>query len=404
MVTSPLGATRTECRRERSAVRLSGASTAGSDRPTSGRSPAQAPSTSWRPIGRVTQALRAPEEVVDVGGGALGVLERAVVVGVGRPDVDPVAPGDDEHRPPVAGDGQHGGDVEGRPPGRQGDVHALGRADGPGVDTLVEGPELVGPHPGGVDHHAGPDLDRPAGEPVGEDGAADPPAGPHQPGGLHPVDGHRPQRGGGLGHRQREAGVVDPGVVIQETGGEAAPVEVRHELERLPLRQALVQLADPGPAGGVVHPQGGPDPPGVGPGPGLPGHSRRVRLALRTLRGLGEHRDEEGEGLDEVGGQAQEALPFGQRLVDQAELLLLEVAEPAVDELRRPRRRTGGEVAPLDERRPQAPPGGVEGHPGAGDAAPDDEHVEGLRAQSLEVQLPLPGVEVHRWRMLVTGG
>src|SRR5581483_6982074 len=86
------------------------------------------------------------EEVVDVGGGALRVVERAVVVGVGGADVDPVAPGDDEHRPPVAGHRQDGGDVEGRPAVGEGDVHALGRADRLRVDALVEGPQLVGPH------------------------------------------------------------------------------------------------------------------------------------------------------------------------------------------------------------------------------------------------------------------
>ena len=88
--------------------------------PTSGRRPAQAPSTSWRPTGFGEPGVEGAEQVVDVGGGALRVLERAVVVGVGRADVDPVAPGDDEHRAPVAGDRQDGGDVEGRPPGRAG--------------------------------------------------------------------------------------------------------------------------------------------------------------------------------------------------------------------------------------------------------------------------------------------
>ena len=205
------------------------------------------------------------------------------------------------------------------------------------------------------------------------------PLGPQQAGGLHPVDGHRPERGGGLGHGQGEAGVVDPGVVVEEPGGQAAPVEVGHELEGLPLRQPLVQLADPGAAGGVVHPQGGADPPGVGPGPGLAGHAG------------GEDRDEEGEGLDEVGGEAEQPLAFGQRLVDEAELLLLEVAQAAVDELGGARRRAGGEVAPLDEGRPQPPPGGVEGDAGAGDPAADDEQVEGLRAEALEVPAPAVG-------------
>jgi len=95
-------------------------------------------------------------------------------------------------------------------------------------------------------------------------------------------------------------------------------------------------------------------------------------------------------------------LALGQGLVDEAELLLLEVPQTAVDELGRAGRRAGGEVAPLHQGRPQAPTGGVERHAGAGDAAPDDEQVEGLRGQALEVLPPLAGVEVHRGRAGVT--
>jgi hypothetical protein len=269
---------------------------------------------------------------------------------------------------------------------------ALGGTDRPGVRPLVEGPELVGPHPGGVDHHGRPGFDFPAADPVGQSGARDLATLPEQAGGLHPVHRHGPQGGGGLGHGEGEAGVVDPGVVVQEAGGQAPAVEIGHELEGLPLRQPLVQLPDAGAAGGVVHPQGGADSPGVGPGPGP------------TCRPASEYRDEEGEGLDQVGGEAEQSLSLGQRLVDQPELLLLEVPQPAVDQLRGSGRRAGGEVAPLDEGRPQAPAGGVEGDTGTGDPAADHEHVEGLRGQSLEVPLPLAGVEVHCLRMLVTGG
>ena len=52
-----------------------------------------------------------------------------------------------------------------------------------------------------------------------------------------------------------------------------------------------------------------------------------------------------------------------------------------MDQLRALRRRARGEVVPLDERGAQAPAGGVERHAGAGDAAADDEHVEGSSAR-----------------------
>src|SRR5207248_4063135 len=114
----------------------------------------------------------------------------------------------------------------------------------------------------------------------------------------------------------------------------------------------------------------------------------------------GEHRDQERERLDEVGGETEEPLSFGQRLVDEAELLLLEVAQPAVDELGGAGRRPGGEVTPFHKGRPQTPARGVEGDAGTGDAAANDEQVEGLGGEAVEVLLPLAGVEVHRPRML----
>ena len=59
--------------------------------------------------------------------------------------------------------------------------------------------------------------------------------------------------------------------------------------------------------------------------------------------------------MHEVRRVAERDLALGQRLADEAELLLLEVADPAVHELRRARRRADGEVAPLDQGGAQAP-------------------------------------------------
>ena len=99
------------------------------------------------------------EEVVDVLGRAGRVVERSLVVGVGRAEIDEVGlgPRHDEDGAPVLGDGDDGGDVAGQPIGRHGDVHALGRTDGVRVRALVEGPHVVGPDAGGVDHDPGPD-------------------------------------------------------------------------------------------------------------------------------------------------------------------------------------------------------------------------------------------------------
>ena len=69
-------------------------------------------------------------------------------------------------------------------------------------------------------------------------------------------------------------------------------------------------------------------------------------------------------------------LALVQRLVDEPDLALLQVAQAAVDELRRLRRRARGEVVALDQRGAQTAGGGVERGAGAGDAAADDQHVE----------------------------
>ena len=115
--------------------------------------------------------------------------------------------------------------------------------------------------------------------------------------------------------------------------------------------------------------------------------------ARATLRGisavLGEDRDHERQQLDEVRRVAAQPLALVERLVDEADVALLQVAQAAVDELGALRRRAAGEVVALDERRAQAPRGGVEGDAGAGDAAADDEHVERLGGEALEHRVAL---------------
>ena len=91
----------------------------------------------------------------------------------------------------------------------------------------------------------------------------------------------------------------------------------------------------------------------------------------------------------EPGGEQAALL---QRLVDQAEIELLEVAQAAVDELARARRRARGQVARLDQGDRQPAGGGVERRAGAGDAAADDDDVEALPAQPAQVgRAPLRG-------------
>ena len=114
-------------------------------------------------------------------------------------------------------------------------------------------------------------------------------------------------------------------------------------------------------AGEVVHPQRAAERPG----------DLRVDQAVAA-----EHRDEEREHPHEVRRVAQRALALVEGVVDEPDLLLLQVAQAAVHELRRLRRRAAREVVPLDERGAQTPRRGVEGDAAAGDPAADDEDVE----------------------------
>ena len=135
-------------------------------------------------------------------------------------------------------------------------------------------------------------------------------------------------------------------------------------------------LADAQPAGEVVHPQGA---------------AQRAGEPAVDQPVLREHRDEERQDAHEVRRVAQRDLALGEVLVDEPELALLQVAEPAVHELRALRRRARREVVALDERGAQAPARGVERDPGAGDAAADDEHVELLVRQPCERLRPVEG-------------
>jgi hypothetical protein len=69
---------------------------------------------------------------------------------------------------------------------------------------------------------------------------------------------------------------------------------------------------------------------------------------------------------------------------NEAQVEVLQVAQPAVDELARPRRGADRVVAALDQGDRVAAARGVEGDAGAGDPAADHEHVERLARQRLE--------------------
>src|SRR5215208_2377276 len=75
--------------------------------------------------------------------------------------------------------------------------------------------------------------------------------------------------------------------------------------------------------------------------------------------------NQEAERLDQMLRDVQYGLSIPQRLSYERELVVLQVAQAAVDQTRRPLRRPAGDVALVQEQHPQAPHRGVTGYAGA---------------------------------------
>ena len=149
-----------------------------------------------------------------------------------------------------------------------------------------------------------------------------------------------PYGGRGAGHGQRQPGVVGLRVPVEEGGHQPVRAQVREVGQGLGGVDALVPLADAHPAGQVVEPQ-----------------RRRVGLgdALDTTPSRPNSGIRKGRGWTRWGALRQQPLAFVEGLVDQAVLALLQIAQPAVDQLRRLRRGARREVPGLDQRGSQAP-------------------------------------------------
>ena len=164
---------------------------------------------------------------------------------------------------------------------------------------------------------------------------------------------HRAARRGVAGVQHHEPGVVDPAVGVFEGLDEA-------RLQRLARRVAAeVEGAgagqDPPAAEVVVDRQAEAEQPG-GPEAGVV-------------------RQHEAQRPGDVRRARKQHLALDQRLADQPELVVFEVAQAAVDELGRARRGGAGEIALLEEHDLQAAAGGVARDAAAVDAAADDREV-----------------------------
>ena len=176
-----------------------------------------------------------------------------------------------------------------------------------------------------------------------------------------------------------KAGIVDPAVGIFE----AARVLIQ---QRRPFRvTAQVERAGPGqflaPAEVVVQKQAQPHQPG--------------RAVLRRMRQHEAHRP------DDMRGRCHQDLTLDQRLAHQAELVIFQIAQPAMDQLAGAGGRPLGQIVLFAQHHRQAAPGRVAGHAGAVDAAADHEKVDQFgggrhltllsRAAARRPMRPMPG-------------
>ena len=254
---------------------------------------------------------------------------------------------------------------------------------------------LVGPDPGGVDDDLGADLDLALALQVAHARADDRVALAQEAGDLGAGRDVGAVVGGGAGDRHHQPRVVDLAVVVADRAVQVVGPDVRRHPRQLlaedvlVLRHAHVVLA--GHRHAVVERDAGAD---VGP---LPRVLERV---------------EERHGAYEVGREPrQQQAALLERLLDQREVEHLEVAQAAVDQLGRARRRAGGEVALLDQADLEAARDGVERRTDADDPAADDEDVELTGPELLERVGALVGVEglgdahaVRAWVVHVTAG
>ena len=188
---------------------------------------------------------------------------------------------------------------------------------------------------------------------------------------------HRAVMRGGAGHRHGVPGVVDDGVVVADAADQRAALQARAQPQRAGAGQMLLRRNGFRAAEAVVE--------------------EDARRDVRAFPPAVGQREQERQRLDQMRRQpGQRQLPLVQRLAHQPEFQLLEVAQAAVEHLRRPARRARGEVARLDQRHLEPAGGGVQRAPGTHHAAADDHDVELLGAE------PLPGrralLRVPAWK------
>ena len=325
----------------------------------------------------------------------MGAVEVALVVVVGRSQQRAPEPGQGEDRAPAAGRHDRAAAVQRQVGVVQGDVRPAAGPDARHLGLVVQlaGAQAVGPDARRVDDVRGVHDELVAAERVA-DLHARRPAGvvAYELADVQPVGADRAEALGLAEDGQHEPHVVGLAVVEQVAGRGLAGGQRRDELEHLLAGDHAVALRAPG--GEVVAELGRG---GVAP-------AARARARAGAAAALDRHDvvevqadadlafwpraveggDDERQRMDDVRRERDHQLALEQRLADEPEVEVLQVAQAAVDELGGAARRAGGEVRALDEGHAVATRGGVQRHAGARDPAADDDDVELLLGESGE--------------------
>jgi hypothetical protein len=320
-----------------------------------GPHPGIGPDHVGRADGRQEVAARLLAQVADFGRIDAGRADGAVVLDVGGADQREVALVGDREDDALVGVLEDVGMVVVEEL-RHDDVAALDEPQRLRPRCMgVLGEELRGPGAGGVDEGPGLHLAGAARVLAAQGRRPAVGAAPRVDAG-----GARQHGGAALGRIDRvqhhEPRIVDPAVGVDEAAGEL-------RLER-PAGRMLPQV-DRARAGQhltprqvVVEEEAGTD------------HPHRTQAAVV--------RHHEAQRPHDVRRRLQQHLALGQRLAHERELVVLEVAQTAVDQLGRRGRGVGSEVVLLAQHHRQAAAGEIAGDAGAVDATADDEHVTAL--------------------------
>jgi len=200
---------------------------------------------------------------------------------------------------------------------------------------------------GGIDQRGGAE---------GACGSLDPPAVPLAPRGG---DGGAGQHRGAVfrrvaGVEDHQPRIVHPAVRIfkagAETGGERRACRVAAEVHRARRGQQAA------PADVIVEEQ---------PQPQQPARAQALHV-----------RQDEAQRVDDVRGDGPQRLPLGQRFAHQRELVVLQIAQAAVDQLGRGGRGSLRQIAAFQQQHPRAAPRGVARDARAVDAPTDHRQIE----------------------------